>query len=522
MQFDQYTLFFILAILAAGLSAYLAGIVIRMRPSPGRVPFSLMMATIAIWNASIAIGMFAETEQSALLWVSIRMIAIVLTPPGWFIFAAAHIGRDRLISRNAILLILIIPTVTLIAFLTNNAHGLFYTLLDFTRSGPFLIDTTWEFGAFFYIHLVYSFALILAGDLLLLQEAIRLADRYKRQAITLIAATLIPLGATLVEVFRPFPGLKVNIDPFALTLTGLILGWGIFYNQLFDLSPIARDILIDNMIDGMIVVNQNNTIVDLNPSAERIFAISESVIGTDLDDLFYQIELEPLQPNDLEERHHIKLDTRDGIHRFYDIQTSTIKRNQALRGTIITIRDITSQKRIEDQLQYLAITDSLTGLANHRHFYELLNNELERSKRSFIPFSVIMFDIDHFKQVNDTHGHLIGDQVLREISIVCQTGLRQYDIVCRYGGEELSIILPGSDLRSAAATAERLREIIGSNTFQIADNEFNLTISLGVSSYDPYNPVSARELVSQADSSLYISKENGRNQVTIYQPDRAG
>ncbi len=191
MQFDQYTLFFILAILAAGLSAYLAGIVIRMRPSPGRVPFSLMMATIAIWNASIAIEMFAETEQSALLWVSIRMIAIVLTPPGWFIFAAAHIGRDRLISRNAILLILIIPTVTLIAFLTNNAHGLFYTSVDFTRSGPFLIDTTWEFGAFFYIHLVYSFALILAGDLLLLQEAIRLADRYKRQAITLIAATFI-------------------------------------------------------------------------------------------------------------------------------------------------------------------------------------------------------------------------------------------------------------------------------------------------------------------------------------------
>ncbi len=519
MQFEPYSLFFVFALIAAGLSTYLAFSVIRKRTTPGAVSFSLLMATITLWNSSIAFGMLADSEQTAMLWISLRMIAIIFTPVLWLLFVAAYIGREKLISRDSILLLLVIPAVTVVVFLTNSKHHLFYSDVEFIRAGPFMLDNAWNFGTFFYLHLIYSVGLVLVGDLFLLQEAFRMANRYKRQARAMVIATIFPLMVTLLQVFYPVQGIQVNLDPLAFTLSGLILGWAIFDNQLFDISPIARNILIDNMIDGMMVINRHNMIVDLNPSAQRIFNITENVIGTDLDDLFDQLQLEQLEPNDQQERHHIKLVNRDGVNRFYDIQTSPILGDKEQRGTIITIRDITSQKRIEDQLQYLAITDSLTGLANHRHFYELLNNELERSKRSFEPFSVIMLDIDHFKRVNDTHGHLVGDQVLREISIECLKTLRQYDIVCRYGGEEFSIILPETDVRSAAATAERLRQAVESNVISIEDTEFNLTISLGVSCYDPYQPVSSEELVGQADSGLYHSKQTGRNRVTIHKPN---
>ena len=127
-------------------------------------------------------------------------------------------------------------------------------------------------------------------------------------------------------------------------------------------------------------------------------------------------------------------------------------------GKLVSVRNITEQKLIEAKLQQIAITDALTGLANHRHFYELL----EQNRKGLYAKSPIshwsMFDIDLFKQINDTHGHLVGDQVLREIAMHRKAALRPYDILCRYGGEEFTLILPDTKPGEAVQIAERLRE----------------------------------------------------------------
>ena len=254
-----------------------------------------------------------------------------------------------------------------------------------------------------------------------------------------------------------------------------------YRHNLFDITPIARRILVDQMMDAMIVIDTKYRIVDINPAALHILQINDfDVFGQPVEDVFpVQIDILKLLLSNQSKRMEFPIQ-RDNLIHTYDIQVSTIYHKKSNVGKLIIARDVTEKKEIVDQLQKLATTDSLTGLFNHRHFYELLNIEYKRALRLFHPFSIIIFDIDHFKKVNDKFGHINGDQILAEIATICQEGLRQYDIFSRYGGEEFAILLPETDIHQAVQTAERLRHIVENHTFILPKTKINLTISLGV------------------------------------------
>ncbi|MHB1176589.1 MAG: GGDEF domain-containing protein [Sulfuriferula sp.] len=166
-----------------------------------------------------------------------------------------------------------------------------------------------------------------------------------------------------------------------------------------------------------------------------------------------------------------------------------------------------------DALYELTIRDGLTGLYNHRTFYTLLADELARSQRSTRPVSLLMLDIDHFKHVNDTYGHLTGDAILRGLSELLGQQLRAIDRVCRYGGEEIAVILPEIDPGTASSIAERLRACVETHLFE-ANATVHITISIGVAS-SPTDGDSADSLVAAADAALYAAKRSGRNRVNI-------
>lgn len=169
---------------------------------------------------------------------------------------------------------------------------------------------------------------------------------------------------------------------------------------------------------------------------------------------------------------------------------------------------------LHSELQKIAITDPLTGLYNRRGLLELGRHEVERFQRFRQPLSVIMMDIDHFKRVNDTYGHPIGDQVLRGLAERSRALIRQVDIISRYGGEEFAILLPETDLFQASAIAERLRRSIEETPFNTEQGPISITVSLGVSraGRDLDNLVT---LIEQVDAALYQAKQNGRNRVEI-------
>ncbi len=166
-----------------------------------------------------------------------------------------------------------------------------------------------------------------------------------------------------------------------------------------------------------------------------------------------------------------------------------------------------------EQQYKLATTDGLTELYNHRYFQEQIRMQIEQSKRYNHNFSLIIIDIDFFKKFNDTFGHQSGDAVLRQVAQTLKRNVRATDIVCRYGGEEMSIILPNTGKDEAFSTAQKICERVASKKFKLAgDKETNVTISLGVSTF-PYDGDNAPAIIEAADKRLYNAKNNGRNQV---------
>ena len=164
--------------------------------------------------------------------------------------------------------------------------------------------------------------------------------------------------------------------------------------------------------------------------------------------------------------------------------------------------------------QYLlATTDGLTELYNHRYFQEQIKMQVEQSKRYEAPFSLIILDIDHFKKFNDTYGHQAGDAVLKQVATLLKSSVRATDIVCRYGGEEMSIILPNTSKEMAILTAKKICKKVADKMFRLNNTqESNVTISLGVSTF-PDDGATASTIIEVADKRLYVSKNNGRNQV---------
>lgn len=168
--------------------------------------------------------------------------------------------------------------------------------------------------------------------------------------------------------------------------------------------------------------------------------------------------------------------------------------------------------RLSD-LAALVRTDPLTGIGNYRFFRRALDQELERTHRSLQPTGLIMLDVDFFKQVNDLHGHDIGNQALIHLAqLLCGT-LRRLDIPCRYGGEEFAVILPDSDPTAALQVAERVRRVIAETPLQIAGGPLSLTVSLGIATSSIDHPRSAEQIIQEADQQLYRAKQTGRNRV---------
>jgi len=193
--------------------------------------------------------------------------------------------------------------------------------------------------------------------------------------------------------------------------------------------------------------------------------------------------------------HELRVRLRAGC-RILDLQQQLLHAREALR----------------EQATY----DGLTKLLNRTAILEVLGNEVARADREGQPLSVLMLDLDRFKKINDTHGHVTGDAVLREAAHRLRLASRRYDSIGRYGGEEFLVVLPGCDLADAGAQAERLRESIAAGPFECSKQSLQVTISVGVSLAQSGD---AGQLVREADEALYRAKSKGRNRVECSKPD---
>jgi diguanylate cyclase (GGDEF)-like protein len=174
------------------------------------------------------------------------------------------------------------------------------------------------------------------------------------------------------------------------------------------------------------------------------------------------------------------------------------------------------KERADEETTRLATTDPLTGVFNRRTFIELAEQELARTRRTGAPLALMMLDLDHFKRVNDTYGHLIGDQVLVAFTRLVRECVRRSDLVVRYGGEEFCVLLPGTLLTAATALAERIRAATAART--LTSLPFRITVSIGVTASAAGAATALDDLLARADEALYRAKEEGRNRVVTLEP----
>jgi diguanylate cyclase (GGDEF)-like protein len=191
----------------------------------------------------------------------------------------------------------------------------------------------------------------------------------------------------------------------------------------------------------------------------------------------------------------------------FNSMVSKLRRNQEDLSAVNNTLTITNK-----ELQQLSTTDALTGLYNRRYMIDTLAKELTRAERSSAPFSILLLDIDHFKQYNDTYGHMAGDELLIKAGMLFVKSIRNADFAARYGGEEFLIFLPGESTKKAMEVAERIRVEVATATADGKNSIEPVTVSIGVATF-PGNGSSVDELIANADAALYEAKERGRNQV---------
>lgn len=192
-------------------------------------------------------------------------------------------------------------------------------------------------------------------------------------------------------------------------------------------------------------------------------------------------------------------------------------------GSVGFFHDLTGRKRLEEKLRHLSITDGLTGLYNHRHFHFKLNGELRRTHRYGRPLSLICFDLDRFKQLNDNLGHLAGDQVLRLVGQLLGGILRATDQAFRYGGDEFLVLLPETTLRQAAATAEKIRRAFNDRYpyEELRDGGRPLRVTLSLGAAQARAADEAEALIKRADLAMYRAKKDGGDRVAVADDDPA-
>ncbi len=541
--------------IASFVTALLARYAWRFRNFLGAKSFMLLMISVAIWCLGYGFEIAAPGFPLKLFWAKIQYLGIVSVPLFWVVYTIHFTGNSSWLSPRVRKLLLVFPLITLLLAWTNDWHGLIWKEIQVNTLGPFH-DLSIQYGTWFWFNLFYSYLLILIGTVLLIRFFIYSQGLFRRQARALLFAALFPWLANAIYLFGLNPIPDLDLTPFAFTLTGLIIAWGVLRLQFLDIVPLARYAVVESMNDGVFVLDLWNRIVDINPAAQALLKGTPELIGKpaaqifrDYTDLFDRL-------NDVREAREVLVMHSLGLEKNYEVRISPLfDPKENFSGRLIVLQDITEreqarqilqkahhelEERVQDRtieleaanerlkvevaerraaeeaLLYQTLHDVLTGLPNRRLFLDRLELAFERSKRhSGIKFAVLFIDLDRFKEINDSLGHSIGDQFLIAMAHRLKQSLRSVDTLARFGGDEFAILLDEiDDAGEPVLVAERIQLGL-SSPFQLDDHEVFSSASIGIAlTGEKYRHPG--EMLRDADAAMYWSKAEGRGRYKVF------
>jgi diguanylate cyclase (GGDEF)-like protein/PAS domain S-box-containing protein len=525
----QYNLYFFVLSLTAIISAIVAfDAWQRRQTSAVSKPFILMMLAIALYAMVAAMEAGAIALEDKIFWSKLEYVASDSVITLFLIFTMHFTSKRQWLTSRNIALLWVIPAFNVAMVATNEWHNLIWT--GFLRDPHQTNIMIYQHGIGFFWVMGCVYVYTLAGILLLAKRALLPSVLYSQQSSIALVGGLIPLvgGSAYMLCLTP-PGL--NITPMSFMLTGLIYAVSVFRFGMFDLVPVVRDILIDRMSDGVLVLDVQNRILDINPAAQNLIGTTAHLIGQSADQVLSKWQ-EKIRPYHEYESVNTEILMDLSTLRYLELQITPLRdRRRQLTGYLLILRDITQRYQVEvelrqanerlrlqvvqietlqAQLREQAMQDELTGLFNRRYFDQTFPRELVCATQESYPVAVILMDIDYFKKINDTFGHQAGDRVLQLFAGLLRQYSRSSDIVCRYGGEEFVLALPGMTLNNAFQYAEQIRLSFQAARVKFADREINTTVSGGICVF-PDNGNTSDDMLELADKALYAAKAYGRN-----------
>ncbi len=348
----QLILYLTPLIAATAVSAALAVYAWRHRRTPGATPFTVLMIALVVWGFLYILELITRELPLKLVLNDVTFLGVVTTPTAWLIFALEYTTGKAWINRRRLALLAIMPVLTIVVILTNQYHNLFWVARELVTVGPFLAFNS-TYGGGFWVHAIYSYVLLLVGAFLIVRNILRWPRQYRGQIAAVLLAVAAPWLANALTIFKIVP-IAIDLTPFAFTITGLGMGYALFRQRMLDLVPVARDVIIENMKDGMIVIDANNRIVDINREAIMILGLPSKrpIIGEPLQETLAHLQHLYERYRNVTEAHEEIVIERDGKPHWYEFSLSPLRDAQdKLVGQLILAREITSRKHAELLLQ---------------------------------------------------------------------------------------------------------------------------------------------------------------------------
>ncbi len=639
-------------IFSGALAIILGVIIFRKRPASGALALSGSLFAVTLWAWAYA-GLWLDVPAHKVYWANLAIVGVAAAPTFGLILVLQFTGRSKLLTNRFLAVLAIVPVMTIAIAWTDGLHNLFYGAGAVAEIAAF-----GELGPWLAFYVLYAYSLNIIGVYFLGRAFVNGSGLYRAQLGIVMVGMLFPWLANVLAIskFNPWPGL--DIGPIAFIINGALLSYGIFFYRIMDLVPVSRDVLVENLEDGILVMDLQGRIVDANPRALELIGLSESPIGQGVESVFSRWS-NSVERYDLM-RGHFQIFQEHGPYHFLDVrilpinsasgaalghiaalrdistevqatekarvflhvvdqnpgaifitdpegrieylnmklvelsgysltevigktsrlfksgempeQTYTEMWETVLGGNIwegdllnrrkdgalywvheliapvkdeagvithfiATEQDITDQKHTEselrvanmrlqlqlteienlhNQLREESIRDGLTRLFNRRYMEETLEREIQIAQRRPAPISVVMMDVDTFKTINDTFGHQAGDTVLQTLGTLLMENTRASDVACRYGGDEMVVVLSGATSEEALARAEEWRLAFSQLEIIFGLHALKNTLSLGVATFPEHgrNPI---ELLGAADKALYMAKAQ-RNSARLYEP----
>ncbi|MBD2862419.1 MULTISPECIES: histidine kinase N-terminal 7TM domain-containing diguanylate cyclase [Paenibacillus] len=489
----------------------------KRREIPGAGTFMAYTSALAIYCFGYAFCLASDTIREVKLWTTVEYVGMPFSAALGLMIVLNYLGRK--VSGRTAAVMLVIPAITLLMVATNDYHHLFYKSMELREGLPAPLVKI-EIGEWYIVHGIYTFSCLLAAVVLLIGRWRQTSRTYRLQLTVMLCGQFIPMVAAFLYLLGIAPG-GLDPVPIVMCVTSSLFIWAIVSTKMLTVVPIAKETIFESMGEGVIVLDPAERLIDFNRAAAAMIpSLHLSLIGKTLDEVWTMMTGSPFpaarQPQGMKEE---IVWTADNGCRCYEVRSSVVRhRNGEQAGSLLMLIDVTELKRLQRDLEHMAYYDGLTQIYNRTHFIHLARELLKESRTGGHPFSVVLFDIDYFKQINDSFGHETGDRVIVHVVSVCKRILGENTLFGRYGGEEFVIALPFASLDEAAGLAERLRAALEAEPLITADGEVAVTSSFGAAQAAEPGRDTLESLLHAADEALYLSKRGGRNRVSVCNP----